>query len=366
MISTKEKITTSQTITLFISTILGVGILSLPRNLVDKTKGDGFLVIVVATLVAILLGYFIYKIIDAYPNKSFIEIGEILVGKPIAYILAAILFAHYLYGLGVIIRIFVEVVKMYMLIDTPTEVIMISMLLICAYGARGGLECIARISQLLVFLIVIPIVIVFLFTLNVADFTNLMPIFTTPPLKVVSAIYDTTFSFSGFETMLIIGCLLRRPSQGFKAQYISLLCIGMLYLFFSIISVAVFGQVETSHLLWPTLTLVKVINIPGAFIENVDALMMGAWTLNIFMTAAVYIYACSLLIGDMLNCKETSYLNAPIIPLAYLFALYPKNLAHAYDIMASPMANGIEVGAIAGIPVLLFLVMIVRKKVKRE
>ncbi|SHK48757.1 GerAB/ArcD/ProY family transporter [Tepidibacter formicigenes] len=365
MISSKEKITTSQAITLLISSILGVGILSLPRNLVDEVSGAVFIVLIISTMICIILGYFIYKVIYYFPNKTIMQIGEELLTKPGAYLIGFVFFIYYVYSMGMVTRIFVEVIKMYMLKKTPSEVIIILMLIVCAYGARKGIEGIARLSQILLILMGIPVIVIFFFSLQTADFTNLMPISNASIPKILPSIFNTVFAFSGFEAMLIIGFFLRKPKDAFKIQYITLIFIGLIYIFFVVITVAVFGQVETSHLMWPTLTLVKVIDIPGAFLENLDALVMGAWTLNIFMTICVFLYNASLIIADILNCKEAGYFNFPIIPIVYVISLCPQNLAHVYDILNSKFSLVIQIIAMAVIPTILFIIAISNKKVKK-
>jgi len=355
MISTKEKISTSQMITLLISTILGVGILSLPRNLAEEVKGSGFIIIIISTFICILFGYCIYKVIYRFQNETLMQISSNIINKPIAYIICIIYIFYYVVTISIVTRIFVEVVKMYMLEKTPTEVIIISILLVCAYGSRKGIEGIARMSQIIFFLMMIPILFVFLFSLESADFTNLMPVLNVKLSQVFSSILTTNFSFTGFETMLILGIFMRKPKDGFKIQKISLSVASFAYIFFTVISIAVFGQIETSHLMWPTLTMVKVIDIPGAFLENLDALIMGAWTLNIFITMCVYFFCSSLIMGDVFNCKEISYFNYAIVPIVYILALYPENLAHLYDLLANKYIIILQLMIFAGIPFILFL-----------
>lgn len=366
MISSKEKITTSQCITLLVSTVIGAGILSLPRDLVEAVQGDSALVLVLGTIVCILLGYFIHKIINSFPNKGFVEISEILLSKPIAYIIAILIAVYYIWNIGFITRIFVEVVKMYMLGATPTEVISVSMLLICAYGARGGIESIGRLSQLLVFLIIIPVILVFSFTLNSAEYTNILPVFQNSPIKIISTIPTTIFAFSGFEILLFIAFFLKKPSDGFKIQYITLISIGLMYLFFIIVTVAVFGPVETTHLLWPTLTLVKVINFPGAFLENLDALLMGAWTINIFMTICMYFYAGTIILGELFKCREVKYIPVSFIPIAYMVSLYPENLATVYNMLSSKFTVIYQAFVVIVVPTLLFIAALISKKVRSQ
>ncbi|WP_099191689.1 GerAB/ArcD/ProY family transporter [Tepidibacter mesophilus] len=365
MISTKEKIGTSQMITLLMSTILGVGILSLPRNLADEVKGSGFIIIIISTCACILFGYFIYRVIYKFQNKTLMQISSNVLTKPIGYLICIVFIIYYLVNMAIITRIFTEVVKMYMLKKTPTEVIIISMLFVSAYGSRKGIEGIARISQIIFFLMVIPIMFIFLFALQSADFTNLMPIFNIKISEIFPNIFLTNLAFAGFESMLVLGIFIKKPKDGFKIQWISLGVTGIAYAFFTVISIAVFGQTETAHLMWPTLTIVKIIDIPGAFLENLDALVMGAWTLNIFISICVLFFCVSLIIGDMSNCKEINYFNYAIVPIIYILALYPDNLAHLYDLVSSKYVVALQATVIAGIPFILFIFSQFSKKVKK-
>ncbi|WFD10125.1 GerAB/ArcD/ProY family transporter [Tepidibacter hydrothermalis] len=365
MISTKEKIGTSQMITLLISTILGVGILSLPRNLADKVQGSGFIIIIISTVICIFFGYCMYKVIYGFRNKSLMQISSDILTKPMAYLVCIIFILYYLVNISMVVRIFGEVVKMYMLEKTPIEVIIISILFVCAYSSKKGIEGIARISQIILFLMVVPIIFVFFFSLETADFTNLMPILNVKASQVFPTVFLTTFAFSGFETMLVLSIFMREPKDGFKIQWITLIVIGIVYIFFSVISIAVFGQVETTHLMWPTLTIVKVIDIPGAFLENLDALIMGTWTLNIFITLCVFLFCASLVIGDMFNCREINYFDYAIVPVVYILAMYPDNLAHVYDLLNSKYTVAVQLMVFAGIPLILFLFSRFSKKVKK-
>lgn len=365
MISTKEKIGTSQMITLLMSTVLGVGILSLPRSLADKVKGSGFIIIIISTLVCIVFGYFIYIVVYRFQNKSLMQTSSDILTKPIAYLICTIFLIYYFINMAMVTRIFIEVVKMYMLKKTPTEVIIISMLFVCAYGSRKGIEGIARMSQIIFFLMMVPILFIFLFALGSADFTNLMPIFNIKVSQIIPTVFLTNLAFTGFETMLVLGMFMKNPKDGFKIQWISLTVIGVVYTFFTVISVAIFGQTETAHLMWPTLTIVKIIDIPGAFLENLDALIMGAWTLNIFITICVFFFCTSLIMGDMFNCKEISYFNYAIVPIVYILALYPHNLAHVYDLLNDKYTVILQVTVFAIIPFILFLFSRFNKKVKK-
>ncbi|OPJ54806.1 GerAB/ArcD/ProY family transporter [Alkalithermobacter paradoxus] len=365
MISSKEKITTSQAITFLMICIIGAGTLTLPRNLVDEVGGDGLFILIISTLLSIILGYFLYKVVSYFPNRSFMEISSILLTKPIAYILAIILTMQYTLLGGLIFRILAEVTKMYMLRNTPTEVIIITMLIVCIYAIRSGIESIARLSQIFIPLSIIPIVLVLIPEMRHVDITNLLPLFQTDPSKIIPSIQSTLFSFAGFEIMILIGVFLSRPSRGFEIQYKTLIPVGLLYIFIFIVTIGLFGQVETSHTVWPTLTLVKLVDVPGAFMQNLDAIVMASWVILIFMSIVLTMYSSNLLICDMFSLREANFIVLLLAPIIYFIALYPSNLAQVYDMFSHPIAVIGESILIIATPTLLYLVFLIKKRVKK-
>ena len=333
MLATKEKISTSQAITLTVFSILGIKVLSLPRDLCDLVKNDGFILIILVGLLVVGAGYLISRVIYIMPNTSFFDMCEKLMSKSVAYILSVILLLYFVYTAGLSLRIFTEVVKMYMLSYTPTEVIIITMILLCTYCARSGIEAIARISQLLFILMIVPNILVFLLGLESAQISNVLPLFTSSPMDLLKGAPSVVFAMSGFEVLLILAFFLNKPRDSFKIQYISISAIVIIYLFFVMMSIAIFGCAENSHMLWPLITVVKVINIPGAFLENLDALIMGSWMISVFMNLSIQLYVVSILLSEMLSSKESTYLVSPLIPIIYFIAMYPGNLSHLYSLL---------------------------------
>ncbi|KXZ38891.1 spore germination protein [Alkalithermobacter thermoalcaliphilus JW-YL-7 = DSM 7308] len=363
MISSKEKITTSQAITFLMVCIIGSGTLTLPRVLVDEVGGDGLLVLIISTAIMLSLGYCVYKVISYFPNKSFIQIASILLTKPVAYVLSFMYIITYIIFGSVIFRILAEVTKMYMLRNTPTEVIIITMLIVSLYAIRAGIEPVARLSQIFIPLTIIPIVLVILPELRNADFSNLLPFFQSSPLSLATSVRNVVFSFAGFEIMLLIGVFLSRPSRGFEIQYKTIIPVGLFYIFIFISSVALFGQVEVTHMLWPTLTLVKLIDIPGAFLQNLDAVVMASWVILIFMSIVLTMYSATIMMTDLLNSKEHSYLVMPLAPIIYFLALYPSNLAQLYDMFSHIAVIVLETTIIIITPIILYLSLLIKKRV---
>src|SRR5690606_31094379 len=96
---------------------------------------------------------------------------------------------------GLEIRMFGEMVSQVMLPKTPLPVIILTMLLTTAYLVKSGVEATARMAEILIYFIFIPLVIVLTFIVVKADYKQLMPFFETDVVSIGKGAYFISLSF---------------------------------------------------------------------------------------------------------------------------------------------------------------------------
>ncbi len=365
MFQNNEKISTSQLVSTLILTIVGTGILTLPRVLADEVGADGWLVILMAGGVSAALLYIKGYIVKKLPGKSYLEILTITLTKPIAYIIVFLFIVYSIILNAFLIRIFGEVIKMFLLFYTPIEVIMFSMLLTTIYLVRRGIETMGRLAELMLPIVILFNIPLFLLTLQGTDFSNLLPVFQTPIKDLVMAIPTPLFSFLGYEIILVFGVFMNKPSKATKAGVWTIGIVTFFYLFLNAMVLARFGVKQTIHLIWPTLSLFKTIEFPGLFIENVEVVVMTMWVFIVFMSVAPFYLSNVVLIANLTGAKNHNMFALPLLPLIYFIALFPDSMAATYyylDIFAKYAATFI----IIIVPILVLIALLIRKRGKEE
>lgn len=333
MFKNNDKIASGQMAYIFMLMIIEVSILTQPRELTENLGPDGLFVLLVAGLIALVFAYVVGYIVKSFPGKSYIEILTICFTKPVAYIITFLFIVHVLVVNGFLVRIFGEVIKMFLLIRTPIEVIIFSLLLIAAYAARNGIEAIGRLAELLFPLIMIPALILFGLVAVDADFSNLLPVFQASPIELVKAVPPSFFTFGGFEFILVFGVFLKDPKKAPKLMTIGIGVVLFVYIFIFGVTVAGFGTDQLAHMIWPTMSIFKTIDFPGLFIENVEGLVMVIWIFLVFMSTAVILLVKTILVGNLLRLRERDFFALPLVPIIYLIALFPQSLAETYEYM---------------------------------
>lgn len=333
MIGKNDRISNFQMMILLVNTIIGVGTLSLPSTLAMKLNTGGWILLLISGFLVSILAIIITKLMQMYPGKTLVEIGRELIGIPLNNIIMAVFIIYLLGTSAFLVRIFAEVIKMFLLLNTPTEIIIITMLLTTSYIARCGIEPITRITLIITPIVFIPLFFIAVILLQDVDFTNLLPLFRFSVTDVIKAIPASFFSYGGFEFILIYMAFIEKPKGAAKYNVFAIVIVAVSYIFMFIITLTSFGITVLKDQLWPLLSLMKTIEFPGAFIENVDGVVMAIWVLLVFTTLAPVLYMKALIMGKVFRLKEHKIFVLPLIPIVFILSLIPDNLVQVYKYM---------------------------------
>lgn len=365
MLPNNDRISIPQMINILILALIGIGILTLPRELVETAKTDGWIVLIAGSILTMGIAFLHGYIVKSFPGKSYFEIIALSLSKPVAYLLTTFFVLYLIGSTGFLLRIFVEVVKTLLLRRTPLEAIIIAMLVPISYSVRKGIEPMGRLTNILFPTSVIFVVLLFALTLGEADFSNLRPFFASSPQELLGALDIVLFSFLGYELLLVFGSFLKEPQKATRVGPIAVFAVLLFYLVLNVAVLSNFGLEQTQHLIWPTINVFKTIQFPGAFIENVEFIVMAVWVFTIFMTLAPFHLATTLLVEDMIIAREHSYLVLPLLPFVYAVTLYSSSISDVYYDLGV-FTDYTAYIAIIGMPAAILIGMAIRKMLKKN
>lgn len=313
-------------------TVVGVGIFSYPREITNAVGTDGWLMTIIGGLISLLLSLLIYKIIKDNEYDNFYEMLKNNLGVFLGFVFGIVFVFHAIFTLSIGMRVFIEVIKMYLLHNTPTEFLIVVTILVGIYIVRGDLGVLLKFNEIAFWLMFLPIIIVLIFTLNNVDFSNILPIFNNEFKKYIYSINTTIYSFQGFEVLYVLLPFAKKSETIKKTIIKSIVFITFFYILIVIFTIAVFSKEQTKILLWPTITMITSIDIPGAFIERWQGVVMSMWILFYFTTFINYLYIASDVLKSIFNLRDVKISSALLIPFIYAIALFPKNISELYGI----------------------------------
>ncbi len=346
-------------------TVIGAGIFSLPSELAGEVGADGW-------IVTLLLGVAFFIIVSlqtkAVELNNYTKLDIMMknnFGNIIGKVIICLIITSSLVVIALELRTFTEVFKMFLLEKTPTELIMAIMILVGVYLVRGEFENVIMFNEVIFFIIFIPLFLSIPFILNGSDITNIFPVFDDQLSDYVFAMKRAIPSFSGFSIIYMIHPFLSEKRDLKKNGIKSVFFITLVYTVIVIISLAVFPKEYNKQLLWPTISMVSIVEIPGAFLERWEGIAMSFWTLFIFSTFVNLFYFSSSLLETTFNLKDVKITSFILAPIIYLMALYPDSIAELYSIYGTIMPY-IDMSIIFVLPVILIIIHFLKKKVSNN
>lgn len=351
----ENKISNNQLKALIISVVIGVGILSLPSDLAEAVENGGWLSIIIGGLLTIPIILIFNSLNKMNLGKTYFQYGKELVPSPIFTI---ILMVFLIYLLGILtssVRIFGEVIKVFLLETTPIEIIIITMLFATAYLGRTEIEVIGRMALLIYPIILITVVGVVIFSIPGIDISNIFPLTNIKLRPLLKSIPIAFFSYGGYEISLMIMGKAEKPEESLKTTIISIFYIIFIYLIFFFTTLAQFGIYELKRQIWPSIVLTREISFPGLFIENIDGIVMAIWVMVVFGTMGPAFYFSGAILSSIFKTKEHNYFVTALIPIIYIMSILPQNLKDVYKYMGR-FINITGIISVAIFPFILFVI----------
>lgn len=364
MLTNNDKITVPQTVALMITTILEIGLLSLPRDVAIYGNSDGWILVITGGILAFGGSLILSTLIRRFPNDTFIEYSQKVIGKAPAFLLGIILIIYFILATSIVIRTFAEVINAFMLQRTPREFIIVTQMLLTVYLIRHGIEPTARISEILLPILIIPVFAMYIIAIPKADFTELLPFLNTPPKAMALGSLNTMFSFFGIEILLMLGPYMRSPRRIYWTMFLSVAISTMIYLFIVIVVFVSIGVENSKVLVWPGMTIIRTIMAPGRVFERLDAMALALWTIVSFTTANSLFFTGSLAFTHLTRAREFKFFITILFPWIYFFATIPPNI-----LVTEKLVYGVKIGSITVgilIPLAILILSIVLKKGGRQ
>lgn len=358
-----DMIVSNQLFSILVITVIGIGVLSLPRTLATEAGPDSLILLLLSSIIFLIIALVTQRLIMKFPKQNIIEITDSVLFKPIGILVGLAYFIYIFILITLEVRAFGEITKNFLLLNTPIEVIIIIFLITTIYLVRSGIESIARMAVIILPLSIIPAIFISLVAIPDLDFTCFLPILRTPFVDLIRALPKLFFSFIGFE-LILIWTFFVKDTENIKKTVISAVgFISLVYFIFTGITIARFGIAENKDLIWPVITLFRDVDIPGTLVENVEVVIMATWLLSIFMTIAISYFGAVFLLSRILKSKEHNYIPVILLPIIYVLSLVPDNIAEVYDYLDK---FSIYVGTVfvIAIPVMLLFISFFTKKTK--
>ena len=284
-----ESISPRQLYRLYVFNLLGVGTLVLPNNLAKLGK-YGFISIALGVFMAWLFMWIVSEVRERRKTIYDRSFDKTKYAKMLIYDL--IIAIYELSQAAFLAWIFVKLIRDSLIPDESFTVVLLVIMAVCAYALSGGVECRARVYEVVFFFVLIPLAAMLLFAISDVRLDYLMikdrvgvdfgiaDIFA-------GAYYVFAASISVFNILFVRE---RSVSQiRWSVSKAILTYAGILFLLY-VVLLGSFGKYSLSEIEFPAVVLMSDVQIKGSFFKRADALMLSVWFFTLFSVLNMSLY----------------------------------------------------------------------------
>ncbi|MDD4548677.1 MAG: GerAB/ArcD/ProY family transporter, partial [Syntrophomonadaceae bacterium] len=251
----RSKISSAELIALATAFYLGTSFVTTPGT---GAENNAWLAVLLGFLEGLLFLLVLFAIIKKYPDKTLIQINDIVFGPLLGKLISILYLLFFLNVATLVMRIFAEYFAISMT-QTPLAVFLAGFILVPALAVRNGIEVIGRTSLIIFPLIIFAAILDTLLLIPEMNLSNLFP-FMDIPLKNLALAAQETNSLTVGESLVFLMILvsLNKPPEAKNSILKAVLLAGIILLIITIRNILVLGELLTI-VIYPSFSAIRLI-----------------------------------------------------------------------------------------------------------
>ncbi len=273
---------------ILMGSMLGIGILTLPNDVVKITKQDGWMSCIIGSIYPLYMIFLGNYMCNKFPKENILALSKKCFGKVLGGILNFIFIMFFLLLVTEVAGGACNVLLIYMVNFLSRKKIIATIFLIPVFISYKGIKTLGKMGEV-IFYITLPMLFIPIAALNQGSFLNIMPVFKSGIVNIIKASKETAFAYSGIEVLFLIYPFLQDNKKMKKYSVYSVVFTAIIYTWFTFITIFYLGIETIPKFLWSVVTITESVIIP--VINSFRYIFMVLWTLIIFRTMSDEYYA---------------------------------------------------------------------------
>ncbi|RAP78475.1 GerAB/ArcD/ProY family transporter [Paenibacillus montanisoli] len=247
--------------------------------------------------------WMVYRILNRN-ETDLIQIHRRFFGKWAGGGLNFIFIVYFLLHASLLLRLFIEIVQVWLFPDLATWLLASVLLLLVYYIVAGGFRVIVGIClfSLLRHLLIAAM----LFTAGYFHFNNLSPVMDHSLNELLMAVKELAFPYVGVEILFFVYTFIKTPEKSEKWAHLANFVTTVSYLIVVLFSLLLFKFEQLSTQIWPQLTKYKFVRFP--FIDRFEFVGASAQIFFVIPIICLCIWASSRAVKIMFAVKQRTVL----------------------------------------------------------
>ncbi len=311
----KKPFSTRQLVLLIVASRVIISYTYLPIINTPPNNQDAWLVGIYSIVYTTVLSIPLLYLINKFRGICFTDMLEMLTGSFMGKVIAIIFVIYFLFCNTVCFVQAVLFLNVSIITQTPPIVIMLFIIIPCAYIVYKGAPALARVAELVVPYVLWTIVLFFVLALNKMDFKELLPILSDSSFFDVN--YGAFLIASRFADFVVVAALAFELKDNVNINKSFFYILGLFtFLFILIIipTITVLG-IETARHMWnPYYVFTTSVDLYD-FIQRVEVISTSSWLVCSIIKLALYLYVSARVLSQVFKTKSHNFFTIPIAVL---------------------------------------------------
>ncbi|HHY60310.1 MAG TPA: endospore germination permease [Clostridia bacterium] len=319
----RDVLTSRELLVILITVILATDSFTSPRGIARLAGRDGWLSMMLAGLWSLLVAVTVIKLAGAFPRRSPNAWIPQLFGRWGGKLFIVFYILFLLMSCAWTLRLFCDVMNIYLLPRTPPEVIIFALLVCVLYLTSYGINPMARVTGIFFLVAVVPGLLLLATFKGKVDFGELLPVLAGGVVPVVQGMIPALAAYHGWSVALYLAQFMDLPKEASRAAALAVVVLMLFFTWVYVLTIAKFGPLETQYLLYPVVELVREMEGIKGFIEKLDLLFLISFIIGAFVSVTFTYYVAVLAASQLWGLQDRRPLLLCLLPLIYFLALLP-------------------------------------------
>ena len=315
-----QDITPYQNLSILVLVSFVLQAMLMPVILTEVDGPEGWISIIIAAILLYFAVKATNKAMKKYEEDTIISVSNKLFPKFISKLIGGYYILMFLTVNSLIMKDFSEQIKLMMMFRTPISTIIITILLTAAYATKKGIQSIANITNIAIITALVPFLLIIVFSTYYADYSNIFPLYPADVEGVLKSVPNAMLGFLGFSVLLFSNSKVSVKEKNLKTNKRFIVISTALYIASYVLIIVKFGTKEAANLVWPFISIMKFVNIPGFFFESTEIVGLCLQIIVIFSSVCILAFFTNLAMQETFKTRENGYFIFIQIPILYLMA----------------------------------------------
>ncbi|WP_176446780.1 GerAB/ArcD/ProY family transporter [Lentibacillus sp. CBA3610] len=261
MISVNDKVPPLMVFFLISASQIGVGFLGF-QSIINQYAGhDAWISVIVAGLGVSAIIWIMYQILKHDDKGDIIAVHQFTYGKWLGNFLTLLFIMYLLLMATVVLRTYIEIIQVWMFPHLKVWAFLLLLIPLIYYTISDQFRTVVGVCFLG---IVYPFFLnlSLLYPLTYAEFTYIMPIMDHAITDIMQSSTLAVLNFMGFSALFVFYPFIRESGKSQKYAHYGNLYTTVLYVLVCLIAYVFYSQRELDEVIWPTLELWKILEMP--------------------------------------------------------------------------------------------------------